>query len=489
MITIEELLDGQNLARGWPIDLNCYPGNGPRQSVNAMTLAIEGQEPSASHQPADEPLDFEDLSAHINAAVGHQCQDLEGSHYTAIQYDASQAPRFVFCIFILGREISSEDKLKVFVRLNTGLLSQVSWCLHLYSNATMSSASSIFTRDMHHRNQLDYSTHIPSSYVGPPLQIYRHVYMCLDAWRPQPGGPSFIVSSPDPKHTPPPKLNADTEDLDHVPSHRDKYAGEPDSLDLFTFNAGSWELAGDMLHTYFAACSQNEHVFCEPSPAIPSISLRVSVNSEFSSDAAMPSPMKLFITSHATEPITMDVNGTLFDTTSWNSYLRIVDAESLVELAVDVANERPTSVWSLGERLLDYGFTKRVTDSGDERPPHLVTLYPEVSLQLPVQRSLPADLLAGMRPGENEDDRRFLAGHEAEGKAHFNTANSYPQSSYERYKGSWKVGKKYIIKLRDDATIPRWTWGTEEELKGPYGLPALGIDVEEGGNWEFVLTD
>jgi hypothetical protein len=342
---------------------------------------------------------------------------------------------------------------------------------------------------MWHRNKLDYSTHIPSSYIGPPLQIHRHVYMCLDASRPSPGGPSFIVSSPDPKHTPPPKLNADTEDLDHVPSHRDKYAGEPDSLDLFTFNAGSWELAGDMLHTYFVVCSQNEHVFRESSPAIPRISLRMSVNPKFSSDPAMLSPIELFITSHASEPITLNVKDTIFDTTHWQNYLRVVDAESSVELLVDVANGRPSSVWSLGERLLDYAFTKRVKDSGDERPPHLVTLYPEVPLQLPVQRSLPVDLLAGMRPNENEDDRRFLAGHEAEGKAHFNPTSSYAQSLYERYKGSWKVGSKYIVELRDGATIPRWTWGTEEGLKGPYGLPALGIDVEEGGNWEFVLTD
>jgi hypothetical protein len=43
------------------------------------------------------------------------------------------------------------------------------------------------------------------------------------------------------------------------------------------------------------------------------------------------------------------------------------------------------------------------------------------------------------------------------------------------------VGSKYTVELRDDTTIPRWTWGTAENLKGPYGLPALGIEVEEGG--------
>jgi len=489
MTTVEELLDGQNLARGWPIDLSRYPDSGPRGHPNGMTLTANEHLYQTSDQPPGEALDFEDLSVHINGAYGEQRQDFEGFSYTAIRYDASQAPRFVFCIFILGRDISFEDKLKVFVRLNTGLLSHISWCLHLYTNGTMSSAQSIFALDMHHRNQSDYSTHIADSYVGPPLQIYRHIYMCLDVSKPQPGGPSFVLSSPDTDHAPPPKLNIDTEDLDHIPSQRDKHAGQSDSLDLFTFNAGSWELAGDMLHTYFTICSHNEYIFREPSPAIPRISLRISVNSEISSDAVVPSPVELFITSHAPEPITLNVKDTIFDTTHWQSYLRIVDASSSVELPIDVANERPPYMWSLGERLLDYGFTKRVRDSGDERPPHLVTLHSGVSLQLPVQRSLPADFVAKLAPDENEDDRRFLENHKAEGEAHFNTARDYADSLYQRYKGSWKVGNKYAIELHDDVTIPRWTWGTGEELKGPYGLPALGIEVEEGGSRDFVLID
>lgn len=490
MTTIEELLDGQNLARGWPIDLTRYPESGARQGpINGMTLTANEQPAQAWHQPADDALDFEDLSVHTCGAYGERRQDLEGFPYTAIRFDASQAPRFVFCIFILGRDISLEDKLKVFVRLNLGLLTQVTWCLHVYPHATMSFASSIFARDMHHRNQPKYSTHIPSSYVGSPLQIYRHVYMCLDASRSSPGGPSFILSNPDPDHAPTPKLDVDPEDLDHVPSRWDKCAGEPDSLDLFTFNAGSWELARDMLHTYFVICPQNELIFREPPLHIPRISVRISVSSSYSSDAAVPSPIELFISSHAPEPITMNVNGTIFDTTCWQSYFRIVGSGPSNELPKTVAYQEPRQMWSFGRRLLDYGFTKHIPDSGDERPPHLVTLHPGVPLKLPVQRPLPADFLANLKSEENEDDRRFLENHQAEGEAHFNTARDYPQSLYKRCRGSWEVGSKYTIELRDGVTIPRWTWGTEEELKGPYGLPALGIEVEEGGNRDFVLTD
>jgi hypothetical protein len=278
-------------------------------------------------------------------------------------------------------------------------------------------------------------------------------------------------------------------DFDRVPSNRDKYAGESDSLDFFIFNPGSWELAADMLHTYLALCSHTQSITRSLSPPSPRISLRISVNSEYSSNPAIPSPIELFITSHASEPITQSVMDTIFDTTHWQSCLRIVDAESSVELPMDRAGRTSAHKWSSGERLLDYGFTKRVPDSGDDRPPHLVTLYPDVPLRLPVQRPLPASFLARLRPDENEDDRRFLEDHEVEGKAHFNTTKTFPESLYKRHEGNWEVGNKYTVELRDDTMIPRWTWGTAENLKGPYGLPALDIEVEEGGNRDFVLTD
>jgi hypothetical protein len=450
-----------------------------------MTLAADEQASTTPHQPASEALGFEGTSVNIDAIVNEQCQDSGGSSYTVLRHNSRQSPLFVFCLFVLGKDLSCEESSRVFACLNTGLLAGVSWALHLYSNVSMSSASSIFTQNTGSRTDSDTSSRVPASYVGPPLQIYRHVYMCLDASKPQPDGPSFVLSSPNPDHATPPKLNGDPTDLDRVPSHRDKYAGEADSLDLFTFNPGSWELAADMLHTYFAVSYHTLSVTRSLSPPNPRISFQISVNSEYSSDAAVPSPMELYITSHASEPITLNVKDTIFDTTHWQSCLRIVDAESSVELPMDRAGRTPFHMWFLGEHLLDRGFTKRVPDSGDDRPPHLVTLHPGVPLQLPVLRALPTVFLAGLRPDEHEDDRRFLENHEVEGKAYFNTAKTFPESLYQRHEGSWEVGNKYT----DDTMIPRWTWGTAENLKGPYGLPALDIEVEEGGNRDFVLTD
>lgn len=255
MTTVEELLDAQNLARGWPIDLNCYPENGPDERVNGMTLTADEQACPISHQPADEALDLEDISVDVNGVIYEQLRDFGGFPCTALRSDSSQAPHFVFCLFVVGREMSTESSLEVFACLNTGLLANVSWILHLYSGVTMSSACSIFALEMDSRRQTDTSTHVPSSYAGPPLQIYRDVYMCLDASKLQPNGPSFILSSPDPDHAPAPKHDVNPDDLHHVSSHHDKYAGEPDSLDIFTFRPGSWELAADMLHTYYAVCS------------------------------------------------------------------------------------------------------------------------------------------------------------------------------------------------------------------------------------------
>ncbi|KAG9854987.1 hypothetical protein KCU98_g2059, partial [Aureobasidium melanogenum] len=384
MTTVEELLDGQNITRGWPIDLNLYPGSGPDESVNGRTIAAYEPASPTSHHSAHGVLDFEDINVDVNGVVIEQREDLEGFPYTALRSDSSQAPHFVFCLFVLARDTSSEDSLKVFARLNTGLLADISWALHLYSDATMSSAFSIFTQDMNSRRHLDTSSYILSSYARSPLQIYQDVYMCLDASKPQPDGPSFILSNPGPDHASCSKRNSDPDDLQHIPS----------SLD----NSHTQSIAGSL-----------------PSPTITPISLRISVNAKYSSDSAIPSPIELFITSHASEPLTLNVNGTIFDTANWHHYIRIVHAGSSIELTRDLAADKPPRLWSLGRSLLDCGFTKRVPDTDDERPPHLATLYPGVSLRQPVQRPLPADILAELRPDEDQNDRRLLEDHEAEG--------------------------------------------------------------------------
>lgn len=314
--------------------------------------------------------------------------------------------------------------------------------------------------------------------------------MCLDASKPQPQCPSFILSSPDPDHAPPPKHDVDPDDLHHIPSYQDKYAGEPDSLGIFTFNPGSWGLAADMLHTYYAVSSHTHFVAKSLSSLIiPRVTLGISVNSEYNCDPTILSPMDLFATSHAPGPITLNAKGTIFDTLNWYHYLRIVPAGSSTELPRNVTTDRPPRVWSLGRSLLDYGFTKRIPDTGEERPPDLVTLRPGVPVRLPVQRPLPAGLLANLHPDENEDGKRFLELHEVEGQAHFNPSGTFGESLYERYRGSWEVGKRYTVELQRGTAIPRWTWGTAEILKGPYGLPELDIEVEEGGSQDFVLME
>lgn len=109
-------------------------------------------------------------------------------------------------------------------------------------------------------------------------------------------------------------------------------------------------------------------------------------------------------------------------------------------------------------------------------------------MRLPVQRPLPAALLADLHPDEDEGDRAFLEDYKADGEAQFNPADSSRHSLYNRYQGSWEVGKKYSVDLRGGTMIPRWTWGTEQELKGPYGLPVLEVHMEESDR-EFILTD
>ncbi|KAH0156922.1 hypothetical protein KCU67_g8117, partial [Aureobasidium melanogenum] len=312
------------------------------------------------------------------------------------------------------------------------------------------------------------------SYAGPPLQIYRDVYMCLNASKQQPNRPSLILLNPDPDHAFSPKRDVDQDDLQHIPSSLDMYAGEPDGLDIFTSNPGSWELAADALHTSYGICSHTQSIADSlPPPIMPPISLRISVDAKCSSDSAIPSPIELFVIYHASESLTLNANGTIFDTANWHHFIRIVHAGYSVELPRNMAAWRPSRVWSVGWDLLDYGFTKRVLDTGEERLPHLVTLHPDVPLRLPVQLPLPAELLAQLRPDEDQDDRSLLEEHKAEGEAHLNPSRNSWRSLYERYRGSWEVGKEYAVELQHGTTIPRWTRGTTDNLKGPYGLSAL----------------
>ncbi|KAI5194102.1 hypothetical protein AUEXF2481DRAFT_33263 [Aureobasidium subglaciale EXF-2481] len=474
MTTIEELLDERNLARGWSIDLNLYPDSGPEKSVNGMSLIDDEQASTALHPSALNVADLVTvLSADVDGVVEEPRQDSRGN-YTALKHASSEPPLFVFCLFVLGRDISSSERLSVFARLNSGLMAGVSWSLHLYSNATMSSASSIFARDMASRNSSAGTTKHPSSYAGTPQQNYKHVYMYLAAT----DSPSFVLSVPISDH------------VTSLPSDVSSTAGESDSIDLITFNPGSWDLAADMLHTYLVVCSEAQPIARSPSPPLPRISLHISVNSEYSSDSESPSPMGLTITSHASEPITLNVRDTIFDTSSWHSYLLILDATSSREISRNDAAKKPSShlqVWTLGPKLLDYGFSQHVEETDEVSSPHLVTLHSGVPLQLPVLRPLPTDFLAELRPEEDEDDKVFLEEHEAGGEACFNPSDrAGVKSLYGRYQ-SWEVGKRYRVSLRQGTSIPRWTWGTGDELKGPYRLPALDIEVEEGGNKEFVL--
>lgn len=337
MTTVEELLDGKNAARGWPIDLDLYDEDGPEQSFNATHLAgDETRQPphQPQHQPPSESLGVPMISdlddAHVDSVIEEQRQDSQGTAYTALRHTTYQAPLLTFCLFVLGGGTSSNNRLAIFARLNSGLLTDVPWSLHLYTNATMASAFSIFAREMAARRHSGTPTYMPSSYAALSLQRYRDVYMYLEAPKPQPGGPSFVLSAPVPDRT--------------ISPHPDQVdtSGESDNFDLITFNLGSWDLAADMVHTYFTLCSQVQPIARSISPPFPRVSLRISVKPEYHSDSALPSPLELDLTSHAREPITLNVQGTIFDTTHWHSYLRIFNAETSVELSRDPSTERPT---------------------------------------------------------------------------------------------------------------------------------------------------
>lgn len=472
----EELLDEENAARGWPIDLDLYDEDGPKPELTELALFGKTTSETSIASPSSGKIDLSDTD--VEGIIEEQREDSARAPYTALWHSSRRGPFFTFCLFLGGHDImSSRDRLSVFARLNSGLLAKVSWTLHLYFGATMSSSFSIYSQEMKTRRHLNTSANMPPSYAGLPLQQFRNIYMYFKMQTPQRAGPTFVLSD---------------RIYEHICLPQDEgFEDRPQQLELITLDLGSWDAAADMLHTYHTLCSQIQPIASSLSPTSPRISMRISVQPEYHSAPSVSSPVKLEVISHACDPITVNVCDTIFHTTHWTSCLRIMSAETANELPRSQSAREPYAGRAWGSRLRDYGFAKRVLctgdEEGDEASPHLVTLHPGVPIRLPVQRPLPAAMLAEMDPDENNNDKEFLEEHAAKGEAHFNTTATYPPSLYRQYEGSWEAGRKYHIDLRDGTMIPRWTWGTEADLKGPFGLPALGVEMEVEGDREFVL--
>ena len=49
-------------------------------------------------------------------------------------------------------------------------------------------------------------------------------------------------------------------------------------------------------------------------------------------------------------------------------------------------------------------------------------------------------------------------------------------------------GREYILRLRQGSTVPRWTFGREDDMKGPYNLPPILLDCEEERRVEYRVV-
>ena len=81
--------------------------------------------------------------------------------------------------------------------------------------------------------------------------------------------------------------------------------------------------------------------------------------------------------------------------------------------------------------------------------------------------------------GDDEDDYPMIF----QVDLHYNDEGAPPGSKFPDREGWLSMNGRYALRLKEGFTIPRWTYGTKEDLQGPFNLPPLPVIFDE--LWDF----
>ena len=143
----------------------------------------------------------------------------------------------------------------------------------------------------------------------------------------------------------------------------------------------------------------------------------------------------------------MNTLSTIFDSRLWNSYLSIIDVST--EAEVPLAGLR--SLFPLSSSYQDLS-------AKDLQEYSFMPEHPGRNCWITLQ------------PGESFTHKSVFS------KCRL----------YDRHKGILRVGKQYRVQLRKDLAIPRWSWGTELDLQGPFA--SMPMKVVADGDACFTLV-
>lgn len=389
-------------------------------------------------------------------------------------------PDFCFTLYLSYDVLPLRPKA-LFTCLNKGLLADSAWTLDVVTN--MPSLEATF--DYHSRNAtlrspaksksrascvrlildringkrlpaelLDLIEHqlvppeIPN-YSSRPLRPHQNLFMYLDHSHLSTG--PFLVYSKEMD------LRLDRTIRHHI--HHSVEKAELDQRPLHILFLRFWHRIADELHNLWSTCSPR---LLLPEDMTPTISLRITLfnlarwqQSVIGEETAATTHAHVALRSDFHRPITIHLHP-LFSHDLFSEALDLIDLSS-------------------GETLPFLPPTRSSHDKGDSWQQNRALGFHRG--HTPEDHSMNT-----LHPGKWENIL-FLGG----------TKRLERWIPERRDAGLLREGQEYALRLRDNVTIPRWTYGAVEEREGPYNLPPLRVrmdgDVEFKYEVEAVLTD
>ncbi|KAF2168960.1 hypothetical protein M409DRAFT_52942 [Zasmidium cellare ATCC 36951] len=384
-------------------------------------------------------------------------------------------PPFAFTLYLASDNIPFAAEA-LFACLDRELLSTATWTLDIVRNVPdMQSAFHHYTHEKRHRTsektanrlrcarmladkicasllpeelvQLIEDMMVPppcSNYSAPPDRVFHDMFMYLDAPK-QLTGPQIVYSENFQEHIDP--------EFQRRRWHRDAI------VKMHVTDLGSWRLVSDELHIIWSLCSPRITVSAEELPQFlvrlkfPHVcTLQPRQGRQYGFGDPWPREAKAKVSLRGTAESIVMHDACLFADDFWYTALEIRDADtgamiSLPPISSNTILDPHPSSWSEDPLMRSWD------------PPH----------------DQNGGMLKSTYPRKRKTNVRV------EGR------QDWWFAMYEM--GALKHGHEYIVKVKKDWGMRRWTYGSVPGLKGPYNLPPIPVHGKNECRFKFVVTE
>lgn len=199
-----------------------------------------------------------------------------------------------------------------------------------------------------------------------------------------------------------------------------------------------------MFHNIWTLCSDRDHSVQARNVEVPVISLEVDIAVDCVWEGREEPTAAVRLASHATAPLTLQTNK-LFSCKLWDNGIVVIDAE--------VGDSLRGSPFTTVESIHNF-------DTWSATPE--LAIFP------------PGETFVGCLSRGWLRYMTLLPGETQHVNAYGSDCPYWWWLEMHRRR-LLQSGKEYIMQLKPEVSIPRWTWGTAKNLHGPYDLPPLPL--------------